>query len=171
MRRDRPLIFEGLESRRLMAKVHPAAAPVVHAEVVTPLVLDGTLVIDNKATAMSQDGLGDSYQETPVSGVLLGVGKVKGDWTESADSYGDPLGPDTIQLQNGQGSFTINFSTANHGSPHKTATGVESFKSLTQHVHGGTKAYAHATETGTITVNTNASGKVDETMTLTSNPL
>lgn len=160
MRRDRSFQCEGLEPRRLLTKGH-----LVHAEVVVPEVLDGTLTVNTKQTLASQDYMGNTQLSTPVSGVLSGLGKVQGTWNEVADSLGDSLGDDALQLHNAQGSVTLMFSPSNHGKAHKTALGT-SFSPLAQHVTGGTKGYNHASESGTITINTNASGKTVQSMTL-----
>ena len=165
MRHTRVLEIDGLESRRLLTKLHAIPAHLVHAEVVAPLALDGTPVVNQKAGASSQDSLGEVVRETPVAGVLAGTGKVQGTWTEIADAYGDPLGDDTLVLHNPQGSFVVTFSTLHHGKVQTTATGT-SFKPIAQHVHGGTKGYAHVAEAGTITVNTNPAGKDVVSLTL-----
>jgi hypothetical protein len=158
MRHVRSLDFDGLETRKLMTKAH-AAHPAV------PLVLDGTLAVDQKAATTTTDYAGDTLKATPVSGVLGGVGKVKGVWNEGADYYGDSLGPDTIQLHNPQGTFVISFDTAKLGKVHRTPQGGY-FDGLPQQVHGGTGAYARATESGSIVVNTNAARTSAQSLTL-----
>ncbi len=158
---------EDLEGRMLLsARAHHAAAPKAQVPVVTtPLVVQGTLAVAQKAASSSTDGSGDTITTVPVTGELTGIGKVRGLWNESEDAYGNYIGPDTIQLRSAQGTFSVVFNDTHLGKAHRTATGA-SFNPVPQHVHGGTGAYAHATETGTIVLNTNATRKVIESLAL-----
>ena len=90
----RSLCFEALEERKLLSRGH-IVAHAKHAAVATPLVLNGTLTVDNKATTTSMDDQGDTTTSIPVAGQLGTLGEVRGIWNESADSEGDYLGPDT----------------------------------------------------------------------------
>lgn len=166
MRHIRTLGFDDLESRKLLSTVHPAAgshhAP---AAVAMALNLDGTLVVNMKDATQTNDAQGDVLTLVPVSGVLGTMGKVHGIWTETVDQFGDYLGPDTIQLSNAHGSFTVSFDSANLGKAVKTAHGSV-FHPLGQRNDGGTGTYAKATENGSITVITNPSKGISETMTL-----
>ena len=169
MHHDRVLRAEGLEPRLLLSKGHPAPAHVVRAEVLTPIKLDGTLTVNAKQASSLTDDSGNMVQMMPVSGVLGGVGKVKGFWVESVSSADGSVIPDALQLHNAQGSIVVSFSTVGRGKAHPTATGT-SYNVLNQSVQGGSRAYAHVTESGLIAINTNASGKVVQSMTLATKP-
>ena len=162
MRHDRCLGFDDLEARKLMTRTHLGG----HHAAAVPLVLDGTLTTNQKAANSTDDGIGDVIRSVPVAGVLAGVGKVHGLWTEGLNAYGTPLALDTIQLHGAQGSFTVSFDTTNLGTAHATALGA-SFNKLPQHVTSGSGGDARASETGTIVVNTNATKTAVESMTLT----
>jgi hypothetical protein len=166
MRHVHPLGFEDLEVRMLLStKAHHAVAHTAPAAVTVPLVLNGTLTVDQKAASASEDDLGDLTTSIPVAGELAGLGEVRGFWNHSDDSFGDYLGPDTIQLRDSQGTFVIVFNDANPGKAHRTATGAV-FNPIPQRVHGGTGAYARASESGTIALSTNAARTVVESITL-----
>ena len=167
MRHARRPRLEGLESRQLLTTSHLAAAASVHADYLVLLPLDGTLTVSRKPTSVVVDHYGDTTRSTPVAGVLGTVGKVQGTWTEEANAYGDPLTADTLQLHNAQGSFVVSFRTEHHGKAHKTVQGT-SFEPLAEHLSGGTKEYKRAYESGAITVNTDPTGKVVESMTIAS---
>ena len=68
MNHVRSLFFESLEGRRLLSNAHVNAAHAKPAVVATPLVLSGTLTVDNKAasTVMNEDG--STTTSIPVSG-------------------------------------------------------------------------------------------------------
>jgi hypothetical protein len=156
MRHVHPLGFDDLESRKLMTKVHAKAVP---------LVFEGTLAVDRKDASSTMDMYGDTYRTTPVSGMLVGVGKVKGAWQEEADYYGDLTGTDTIQLKGQKGSFTVTFDPSRLGKEHPV-TGGQAFAAIPQKVRGGSGAYAGASEDGSIVVTTNAAKTAVESMTL-----
>ena len=156
MRHVHPLGFDDLEGRKLMSKAHAR---------VVPLVLEGTLAVDRKAASSTMDMYGDTYRTTPVSGTLVGVGKVRGTWQEGADYYGDPIGTDTIQLKDPKGSFTVTFDPTRLGKEHPVAGG-QAFAAIAQQVRGGTGAYAKASENGSIVVTTNAAKTAVESITL-----
>jgi hypothetical protein len=165
MRNARSPSYENLEARMLFnAKVHHAVVPKAPA-VVVPLVLDGTLAVDQKAASVSQDSVGDMTTSVPVVGQLAGLGKVHGVWNESQDSMGTYLGPDTIQLRDSQGAFVIMFNDASPGKPHRNAAGAV-YNPLSQRVIGGAGAYAKATEAGTIVMSTNAARTNVQSLTL-----
>jgi hypothetical protein len=165
MRHDRALGFDALETRQLLSKAHHVAAHIAPAVAAVPLVLDGTLNVNNKGASVATNADGSSTTSTPVAGVLAGLGQVHGLWNESVDSFGEYQGPDTIQLRDPQGSFVVAFSTANLGKAHRTAQG-DVFHPLTQRVYNGTGAYARASESGSLEMNTNNAGKVIVSMTL-----
>jgi hypothetical protein len=169
MRHVRPLGFDDLEARKLLTKVHHAAvhADPVATEVAIPLTLDGTLVLHNKAAAVQTDALGDQTTATPVSGVLGGLGMVRGVWDESVDQNGAYLDPDIIQLHNSKGSFVIAFDATTLGQGEQAANGTV-FYGAAQQLENGTGAFARSTESGFVQVNTNAKETVDESLTLTS---
>ena len=161
----RSLCFDALEERKLLSAGHIVAHP-KHAVVATPLVLNGTLAVDSKGTTTSMDEQGDTTTSTPVAGQLGTLGKVRGVWNESADSEGDYLGPDTLQLHNAKGSFTVAFNADNPGQLHRIAGGGVYYEHP-QLVSGGARAYARAKESGSIELTTNTVRTVVESMTIT----
>lgn len=166
MRRDPIPVVEGLEGRRLLTAARPAV-PMVHAAVVTPLVLTGTLAANAKAATITADQYGDRVVAVPVAGVLGNVGRVRGTWTATTDPYGNRYGPNTLALKDAQGTFTVTFDPSRPTKGFKATTKAASAP-FAQHVHGGTKGHAHATEAGLIVLNKDAAGKVVRGMTLTS---
>jgi hypothetical protein len=154
MRHARSPRLDDLEDRKLLSKAHIAAAHPSHAVAAAPLVINGTLAVDYKAATMDMNPDGSSTTVVPVSGRLGTLGVVHGDWNQSVDSYGDYEGPDTIQLRDPNGSFIIAFNDQSPGKTYKTAQGTPYFEH-TQHVTGGTHAYAKATEIGSIELVTN----------------
>jgi hypothetical protein len=174
MRHVRPLGFDDLESRKLLTKLHHAAvhadpAPASRpAEVAAPLVLDGTLVVNSKAAQVLTDDLGDQTTASPVSGVLGGLGRVRGTWDESVDQYGEYLDPDTIQLQNSRGSFVLAFDATTTGQGQQTAQGMV-YNGAPQQLEDGTGAYAKASESGFIQMNAKPRGTVVASLTVSSN--
>jgi hypothetical protein len=136
--------FDALESRKLLTKAHPAVvAPPVS------LVLGGTLAVDNKASYQTVDTVGDTTTTRPVAGVLGSLGKVRGVWNQSVDSFGDALEPDTLQLNDPHGTFVIAFNPTDPGKVRRIGHGTITYE-VAQHVRSGTRAYARASETGTI---------------------
>lgn len=164
MRHARPLAFEGLEARKLLSRAHPAAARPAAAEK-TPMVLDGTLAVDNKAASTSTDAEGDTTTAIPVAGTINGLGEVHGVWDETDDAYGDYLGPDTIQLRDAQGAIAVSFNAGTLGKPHRGANKTVYYQ-LPQRLTAGQGAYAHDTETGTIQLDMNAARNAVASLTL-----
>ena len=164
MNHVRSLCFDALEERKLLSRGH-LVAQAKHAVAATPLVLNGTLTVNNRGTTTSMDELGDTTTSTPVAGQLGTLGEVRGIWNESADSEGDYLGPDTLQLHNSKGSFTVEFNADNPGQLHRIAGGGVYYQHP-QLVSGGARAYAHVKESGSIDLNTNTARTVVQTMTI-----
>ena len=160
----RSLCFDALEERKLLSRGH-VVAHAKHAVVATPLVLNGTLTVNNRGTTTSMDEQGDTTTSTPVAGQLGTLGEVRGIWNESADSEGDYLGPDTLKLHNAKGSVNVAFNADNPGQLHRIAAGGVYYQHP-QLVSGGTRAYAHVKESGSIELNTNAARTVVESMTI-----
>jgi hypothetical protein len=154
MRHARFLDFDALEGRKLLTRAHHVAAHHPHAAAAVALVLDGTLAANQKAAVTSMNADGSTMVSVPVAGVLAGLGQVRGFWNQSTDSFGEYLGPDTLQIRDARGAFVVVFNNANPVRPQRTAAGLV-FRPLPQRVHGGAGAYAHATETGTIQVTSN----------------
>lgn len=162
MRHVRSLCFESLEDRKLLSRAHL----VTHAKpaaTAAPLVLNGTLNVDNKALTTSMDDQGDVMTSIPVAGQLGTIGKVHGVWNEMSDQFGDYMGPDTVQLHTAKGSFVVAFSEQNTDAIHHLAGGV------TESIHpeitsDGTGAYARERGTGTITLTSNSGSTVVKTM-------
>ena len=149
--------FDALEGRELLSRVHPIAPhrPIhAHAAITTPLALDGTLAVDYKDRSLSMGTDGSSTTTAPVAGQLGALGEVRGVWTETTDPYGNSGGPDTIRLHNAQGAFVVTFNNVNNGHGHPLGHGAV-FYQHPQQVHGGTGAYAHSIEHGTVQVATN----------------
>lgn len=172
MRRAHSLRFDALEARELLsgahaARAHAARAHAAPAAVGAPLVLDGTLTANNRAASTNTNTAGGYTTSVPVSGQLSGLGLVHGVWSESTDSLGQYLGPDTVALHGSQGSFTVAFSNATPGPAHRT--GPHSvYYSHAQRLSSGSGAYAGARESGTIDLNMNASHTTVVSLTLTS---
>ena len=161
----RSLCFDVLEERKLLSRGQ-VVAHAKHAVVATALVLNGTLTVNNRGTTTSMDDQGNTTTSTPVSGQLGALGAVRGIWNESADSEGDYVGPDTLQLHNATGSFIVAFNANNPGQLHRISGGSVYYQHA-QHVSGGTRAYARAKESGSIELTTNTARTAVESMTLT----
>lgn len=159
--------FESLEGRELLSRAHLAPHHAIHAAVSTPLVLDGTLTVDSKDRALTMNTDGSSTTTAPVAGQLGALGAVRGVWSETTDAYGQSGGPDTIRLHNTQGAFVVTFNNVNNGHGHPVGHGAVYYQH-TQQVHGGTGAYAHSVEHGTIQVTTNKSRSDVVSLTLSS---
>ena len=143
-----------------MAHVRPATA-------LTPLVITGTLTVDNNAATMTEDDEGDVMTSTPVVGQLGALGEVHGVWNTATDEYGDYMGPDSLRLHTASGSFVVQFNEQDTNAVHHLAGGV------TESVHpqlaaDGTGAYARTKEKGTIDLTTNSARTVVDSITLTS---
>jgi hypothetical protein len=161
----RSLVFESLEERKLLSKAHVAVAHDTPAAVKTPLVLTGTLTVDNKAASTTMNVDGSTTTSIPVSGQIGALGEVHGIWDESADQYGDYEGPDTIQLRGAKGTVVIAFSNATPGSAYHNGNGSVSYQHP-QIFESGTRAYARSTESGSIALTTNAAHHSIASMTL-----
>ena len=170
MKRVHSLHLEALEGRELLSRAHAAApAARVHATPAiagAPLVLDGTLTVNNHAATTDTNLDGGYTTSVPVSGQLSGLGKVRGVWYESTDEFGDYLGPDTVTLRDAQGGFTIAFSNASSGPAHKNGHTV--YYQHAQRFDGGSGAYAGATEKGSIDLNMNPKHTTVVSLTLSS---
>jgi hypothetical protein len=167
MSRARCLRFEALESRELLSRAHIAPHHAIHAAIVTPLVLDGTLAVDVKGRALTMNTDGSSTTSAPVAGQLGALGQVRGVWTETTDPYGGSGGLDTLRLHNAQGAFVVTFNNQNNGRPHRLGHGVVYYQHP-QQVHGGIGAYAHAVEHGTIQITTSNARSQVVSLTLSS---
>jgi hypothetical protein len=172
MSRVHTLRFEALEARELLSTAHPAAAhaakPHAKAAVATvPLVLNGTVNVNN-GEALSEENLDGGYTTAvPVSGQLGALGQVTGMWYESSDENGDYLGPDTITLHDTQGAFTIAFNNGSSGPAHRTGPHSVYYQHKVQ-IEGGTGAYSGDTGSGTIDLNMNRAHTEVESITLNS---
>jgi hypothetical protein len=175
MSRVHSLHFESLESRELLSTAHPAAAHTAAAHTAkahvkaavakVPLVLNGTVNVNN-GEALSDENLDGGYTTTvPVSGQLGELGQVTGIWYESSDSMGDYLGPDTITLHTSQGAFTIAFNNGSSGPAHRTGPHSVYYQHKLQ-IEGGTGAYSGDTGSGTIDLNMNAAHTLVQSITL-----
>jgi len=131
----------------------------------SPLALDGTLTVDNKASTTTMNLDGSTTTLVKVAGQLGTLGEVHGVWTESVDTYGDPTGPDTLQLHDAKGTFIVAFNEQNAGREHRLAGGAVDY-AVAQRVYDGTGAYAPASESGSIELTTNSARTVVQSMTL-----
>jgi hypothetical protein len=165
MRRGRPLCVESLEERKLLSGSH-VAAHARPAVATTPLVISGTLKVDNGAATMTEDDSGDILIATPVSGQLGSLGEVHGTWNTSADEFGDYLGPDTLQLRTSKGSIVVQFNEQDVDSVHHVAKGPSETIDP-QLASNGTRAYARTRESGTIELTTNPARTDVVSLTLT----
>ncbi len=154
MSHARLLFFESLEARKLLSSTHAVAAHARPAVAATPLVLNGTLTVDNKAASTMMNDDGSTTTSIPVSGQISTLGKVHGTWNESADQYGDYEGPDTIQLRGAKGLIVVAFSNANPGTAIHNGNSSLSYDHP-QIVEGGTRAYSRGIESGSIMLTTN----------------
>jgi hypothetical protein len=125
---------------------------------VRPIELSGTLVVDNKANAVvtnvNMDG--STTTSTPVAGHLGTIGKVRGAWSVTKDIFGDPDGLDTLRLHNSNGSLILKFKGEQAARAHPAGHGAVDYE-YAQRLYDGTGAYAGTSETGTITMTTDAS--------------
>jgi hypothetical protein len=167
MRHVHSLRFEVLEPRRLLARVHVTVAHPASAMDVVPLVLNGSLAVDDRAAITSMNVDGSTTTSVPVAGRLGTVGEVRGVWNESVDTYGNHDGPDVLRLQNSKGTLVITFNNENPGKATFLAPGNVYFPH-TQRLFAGTGAYAHALESGTIEVISNAAKTVVKSLALNS---
>jgi hypothetical protein len=165
MSRVHSLHFEALETRELLSTAHPAKVHAKAAVATVPLVLNGTVNVNN-GEALSDENMDGGYTTTvPVSGQLGALGQVTGMWYESSDEYGDYLGPDTITFHDSQGAFTIAFNNGSSGPAHRTGPHSVYYQHKLQ-IEGGTGAYSGDTGSGTIDLNMNAAHTEVQSLTL-----
>ena len=147
------LCVEWLETRQLLSGAHQALPHVKHAVASTPLVITGTLTVDNNAATTTTDAEGDVMTSTPVAGQLEALGEVHGVWETVDDEYGDYMGPDMMQLHSASGTFVVAFNESTEHPHHVAGGGVQ--YSDAQNASEGTGAYAGSRESGTIALTTN----------------
>jgi len=168
MKHVHSLRFETLEARQLLSRAHVHAA-VAHAArpAATPVVLNGTLTVDNNpnATTTTTNEDGSITTSVPVAGQLGALGEVHGIWDETVDSFGDYEGPDTLILHASNGAFGVAFNNENSPRAGVKVGSAISYKH-TQVVLGGDGAYARASESGTIELTTNGARTEIVSMTL-----
>ena len=156
----RSLFFDSLEVRQLLSKAHVSVGHVKPAVAPNPVVLDGTLAVDNKAASTMMNADGSMTNSIPVSGQLSTIGQVRGTWEERSDQYGDYEGPDTIQLRGSKGTIVIAFSNASHLPISRSNKASMSYQHP-QLLFSGTRAYSRAAESGLIVLTTNVAHNVD----------
>jgi hypothetical protein len=159
--------LETLEVRELLSRARIAIAhhrPRV--AVSTPIALDGTLSVKNRASSMTMNADGSSSTTTPVSGQLGALGKVRGIWTESTDNLGSPSGNDTIRLHNSKGALVIVLSNQTSGRAISAGHGIVSYNRA-QQVVGLPGAYAHVSEKGMVELTSNKANTGIATMVVT----
>jgi len=166
MKHVHSLRFETLEARQLLSRAHVAVAHAARPPA-TPVVLNGTLTVDNNpsatTTTMNEDG--SMTTSVPVAGQLGALGQVHGIWNETVDSFGDYEGPDTLTLHDSSGAVVVAFNNASSKPADVKARGAVSYEHP-QMVYGGTGAYARPSESGSIELTTNAARTQIVSMTL-----
>ncbi len=71
--------FDALEDRTLMTAAHRVARPHTTPMIAgTPLVLNGTLAVDNSLSSSIDNPDGSTTTSTPLAGNLSSLGKVEG---------------------------------------------------------------------------------------------
>ena len=167
MKHVHSLRFETLEARQLLSRA--ARTRCRRADVArpaaTPVVLNGTLTVDNNPNATTTNEDGSITTSVPVAGQLGALGKVHGIWDETVDSFGDYEGPDTLILHASNGAFGVAFKNENSPRAGVKVGSAISYKHA-QVVLGGDGAYARASESGTIELTTNAARTEIVSMTL-----
>jgi hypothetical protein len=163
MRRARSLQLEFLEPKLLLSTAR--AAKLHTPAVVTPLVLDGTLSVDNSAAQSMTNPDGSTTTSTPVKGKFGTLGALRGVWNETVDQYGDSEGMDVLRLENSKGTIIVEFDTADAGPAQPAGHGAVYYQEP-QRIDGGTGAYAHVSEVGTIDVTTTSGQTGVASMTL-----
>ncbi len=170
MRHDRSLGFDDLEERKLLSKVHHVVVhPAIKAKPVVPLVVDGTLTVNNRATSSSMNQDGGMTTSIPVTGSLGALGAVRGIWSETVDSFGDYEGPDSLQLRNSKGSFILVFNNENADKALRVPHGTVTFE-VPQKAYAGSGAYARPSESGSIELTSNAARTGIVSLTLKTGP-
>jgi hypothetical protein len=155
VKRDHSIRVEALEDRTLLSKVHLAVNHVAAAAVPIPLVLVGTLTVNNRQATSTENADGSTTNITPVSGQLGSLGEVRGVWNESTDAFGDYQGPDTLRLRASKGEFVLIFYNQSPGPAHPNGHGTVYYEH-NQTLYTGTGAYTKAYESGTIKMVSNA---------------
>jgi nitrogen fixation-related uncharacterized protein len=159
MKHVHSLRFDTLETRQLLSTAHAAVAHTAHATraAAVPLVLNGTLTVDNNPalTSITTNVDGSMTTSVPVAGQLGTLGQVHGVWNETVDQFGDYDGPDTLVLRDAKRSFGVAFDNQNGKPSHAKTRGAIVYEHA-QTVLGGNGAYARAKESGSIELTTNA---------------
>jgi hypothetical protein len=168
MRYARSLVFDALETRKLMSAGHHAAAHAKARDVPAgTMVLSGTLTVNNALALSSDDASGDVQTATPVSGRLAGLGAVRGTWYEDTDEYGDYLPPDNIYLRTSEGTIVIAFNSQEPTKESDARHGAVTYD-FAQLARGETGTYTNYTESGTIDLTSNSARNAVKTMELQS---
>jgi hypothetical protein len=163
-RQARSFLCEFLEPRMLLSTAHTSGAHAT-AAAVTPLVLDGTLSVDNNAAVSITNPDGSTTTSTPVAGRFGTLGELRGVWNETVDEYGDSEGMDVLRLAGSKGTIIVEFDTDAAG-PARPAGHDAVYYQEPQRIYSGTGAYARTSEAGTIQVYTNSGRSEIESMTL-----
>jgi hypothetical protein len=161
-RHARSFRFEFLEHRMLLSAAH---ASKVHAAAVTPLVLDGSVSVDNTAAESITNPDGSTTTSTPVVGHFGTLGELRGVWNETVDEYGDSEGLDVLRLANSKGGIIVEFDTQDSGPAHSAGHGAIYYQDP-QRLYSGTGAFARTSESGMIQVYTNSGRSEIESMIL-----
>ena len=154
MKHDRSLGFETLESRQLLSSGQLAVADTAPTSPGS-LVLNGTLHVsygpqESSLTTNPNESL---TRTVAVAGHLGSLGRVRGTWSESVDMYGNYDGPDKLVVGNSKGAIVITFFNRNPWWASIRRRRPVSYEH-TQQILAGSKAYAGASETGTIVLTT-----------------
>lgn len=154
MKHVRSLSFEALETRQLLSTGQLAGA--VTTPTASPsLGLNGTLRVSYgpQESSLIRNLDGSLTRTVAVAGHLGSLGKVHGTWSESVDMFGNYDGADTLLVGNSKGSVVITFFNQNPSWASTKRRQAVSFEH-TQQILVGTKAYAGASEAGTIVLTT-----------------
>ncbi len=155
--RARTFSLDVLEDRKLMTAAHRVARP--HATPMiagTPLVLTGTLAVDNSLSSSIDNPDGSTTTSTPLAGNLSSLGKVQGVWNSTVDEFGDQAGPNVLRIANSKGSVIITFNTATTAKAHAAGHGSV-YYARAQKLYTATGAYAGDTESGMLDMTSNDS--------------
>jgi hypothetical protein len=149
MRHVHSLHFDTLEAKQLLSK---GTVPVLHATPVAvtgPLLLSGTLAVDNNAASQTTNPDGSTTTTTPVAGKLGTIGRVRGVWNETTDQFGDVEGLDALRLRLPKGKVVLEFNNESPGPAQRAGHGVI-YDEEAQRLGAAAGAYIGSTETGSI---------------------
>ena len=149
MRHVHSLRFDSLEAKQLLSKAPIEVAHPAPTVVAGPIVLSGTLAVDNNAATQTTNPDGSTTTTTPVVGRLGTMGKVRGVWNETTDQFGDVDGLDALRLRLPKGTVVVVFNNEDPGPAVRAGHGVV-YDVESQRIGAGAGAYVGSSETGSI---------------------